>query len=425
MKIINPPNYCSSWKKIIHKKLATSELHLSRTNSGPVQVNLLYNRRLLILFALILLPLLAGCNDHIRTESTGWNPPVSENGVVYVATKDGEMIALIDNGFEGVANREIWSFPASIDQTGIRGAYGTPVINDDLVYVAGIDGHVYALNKGNGSISDGGWKRPRGFVEEQAPLVSGLTYDPVNNIILSATAPGQLNAYTADLGEDFWENPFQADKTIWSTPVVDSQFAYFGSHDHNFYAVRLSDGKKFWNFQTGGVIAGKPLLFDDKVIFGSFDRTLYAVSADADGNVSVDWTFKGNNWFWAGAVTDGITIYAPNMDGNIYALDTNGNLLWKHNVGGSIVSQPVLVDRGLAVVNKGGDLVLLDTDTSRDGVSRELSNPIKLDAQAKAPLFSDGDVVFVGSQDRRVRRVDLKVGETAWCWDTRDGSCNN
>ena len=89
------------------------------------------------------------------------------------------------------------------------------------------------------------------------------------------------------------------------------------------------------------------------------------------------------------------------------------------------MSQPVLVGRGLAVVNKGGDLVLLDTDTSRDGVSRELSNPIKLDAQVKAPLFSDGDVVFVGSQDRRVRRVDLKVGETAWCWDTRDGSCNN
>jgi hypothetical protein len=48
-----------------------------------------------------------------------------------------------------------------------------------------------------------------------------------------------------------------------------------------------------------------------------------------------------------------------------------------------------------------------------------------LDAEVNAALFADGDSVFVGSQDRRVRRIDLKVGETAWCWDTRDGSCNN
>ena len=113
------------------------------------------------------------------------------------------------------------------------------------------------------------------------------------------------------------------------------------------------------------------------------------------------------------------------MDGNIYALDTNGNLLWKHHVGGPIVSQPVLVERGLVVVNKAGELLLLDTEISSQGSSRELSNPIKLDAEVKAALSAEGNSVFVGSHDRRVRRVDLKVGETAWCWDTRDGSCNN
>ena len=166
-------------------------------------------------------------------------------------------------------------------------------------------------------------------------------------------------------------------------------------------------------------------MFDDKIIFGSFDKSLYALSQDSDGNVSLDWSYEGDNWFWVGAVTDGKTIFAPNMDGNIYALDTNGNLLWKHNVGASIVSQPVVIDRGLVVVNKDGELIVLDTGTANRGVGRELSNPIKLDAQVNAALFAVGDSVFVGSQDRRVRRVDLKVGETAWCWDTKEGSCNN
>ena len=422
MRKINPTNIIPNRGSVIHDKFINI-----RPNQSPETARLgrRVNRQLLVIIALILLPILAGCTQDIGNESNGWNPPVSDNGVVYVGTKDGEVIALIDNGFEGVANRKKWSFPANVDQPDIDGVYTTPLVQGDLVYVAGIDGYVYALNKENGSLNDGGWKRPRGLVEELEPLVGGLTYDPVNNIILSTNQEGQLNAYTADLGENFWENPFQADDAIWSTPVVDDSFAYFGSHDHKAYAVRLSSGEKLWEFETGGVIAGKPLLFDGKAIFGSFDKKLYALSTDASGNVSLDWSFEGDNWFWAGAVTDGETIFAPNMDGNIYALDTNGNLLWKHHVGGSIVSQPALVERGLVVVNKAGELLLLDTRVSSEGTSRELSNPIKLDSQVKAALFAEGDSVFVGSQDRRVRRVDLKVGETAWCWDTRDGSCNN
>ena len=124
------------------------------------------NRRLLVLFTLILLPLLAGCTEDFGNKGNGWNPPVSHDGVVYVGTKDGEVIALIDNGFEGVANRKKWSFPANIDRSHINGVYATPLIQGDLVYVAGIDGYVYALNKDNGSLSDGGWKRPRGIVED-------------------------------------------------------------------------------------------------------------------------------------------------------------------------------------------------------------------------------------------------------------------
>ena len=413
------------WEPIIHNNITNPELKRSRTSNRTVSSQRRVSRRFLILFAVILLPLIAGCTGDIGSESDGWNPPISEDGVVYVGTKEGKVVALIDNGFEGVAQREIWSFPTSIDQADISGSYSTPLIQGNLLYVAGIDGYIYALNKENGSLNDGGWRRPKGLVDELDPLVAGLAYDPMNDIILSGNEDGQLNAYTADFGENFWEKPFQAGDTIWSTPVIENGTAYFGSHDHKAYAVRLSSGEEIWQYETDGVIAGKPLLFDDKIIFGSFDKSLYALSQDSDGNVSLDWSYEGDNWFWVGAVTDGKTIFAPNMDGNIYALDTNGNLLWKHNVGASIVSQPVVIDRGLVVVNKDGELIVLDTGTANRGIGRELSNPIKLDAQVMAALFAVGDSVFVGSQDRRVRRVDLKVGETAWCWDTKEGSCNN
>ena len=168
-------------------------------------------------------------------------------------------------------------------------------------------------------------------------------------------------------------------------------------------------------------MAGKPLVFDGKVIAGSFDKKLYAFSTDSG---AIEWTFEADNWFWAGAVTDGSTIFAPNMDGNIYALDRNGNLLWKHNIGSSIVSPPVLVDRGLVVAAKEGRLVLLDTSAADLGLQRELSNTTLGDAEIKAPLFADGDSVYVGSQDSTVRRVEIKAGQVImWCRHTEDNLC--
>ncbi len=164
------------------------------------------------------------------------------------------------------------------------------------------------------------------------------------------------------------------------------------------------------------------MVFDGKVIAGSFDKSIYAFSAD-DG--TLEWAIEGDNWFWAGAITDGNTIFAPNMDGNIYAIDRNGNLLWKHNVGSAIVSSPVLVPNGLVVAAKDGNLLLLDTRAGELGLQRVLFNQKIGDAEIKAPLFAIGDSVYVGSQDKTVRRIEFSSGQrNVWCVDTEDGRCN-
>ena len=375
--------------------------------------------RLLALCALVVLPLLASCTRNIGGEGNGWNPAVSKDGVVYVATQEGEVKAYIDSGFEGV--RESWTFSPGQTQANLEGAYHTPLVVGDLVYVTAQNGFVYAIDKETGTVGNSGWRMPQGQPDDLEPLIAGPAYDPVNDLILAPSEDGSLYAYDAKSGEPLW-NPFRTGAAIWSTPAVDDGIGYFGSHDHKVYAVTLSDGKERWSYETGGVVAGKPLVFDGKVIAGSFDKILYALSADSG---AVIWTFEAENWFWAGAVTDGSTIFAPNMDGNIYALDRDGNLLWKHNVGSAIVSSPVLVDRGLVVAAKDGKLVLLDTGKANLGVQRELSNLTLGDAEITAPLFADGDSVYVGSQDSTVRRIEVKGGQVImWCIHTQEGSCN-
>ena len=399
-----------------HNSPARRSPQASRTGPSRRPVD----RRLLILFALIMLPVLAGCTRNIGNQSDGWNPPVSSDGVVYVGTKDGQVKAYIDDGSGNV--QESWTFTSNSSDDGIFGTYSTPLVIGNLVYVSGIDGFVYALDKETGTLTGEGWKRPENPFEEPEPLVAGLAYDPTHDIILSPSEDGFLYAYTAKNGDQFFE-PFPTGGSIWSTPAVDNGVAYFGSHDHNVYAVALDDGKEVWRYETGGVVAGKPLVFDGKVIAGSFDKTLYALSAKT-GNLL--WTVEGDNWFWAGAVTDGKTIFAPNMDGNIYAIDRNGNLLWKHQVGSPIVSSPVMVSRGLVVAAKDGNLILLNTSTDNLGLQRTLFNQKLGEDEIKAPLVAVGDSVYVGSQDRTVRRIDFKDGQrNVWCLDTKDGGCSN
>lgn len=326
---------------------------------------------------------------------------------------------------------------------GIGGAYNHPVVTERLVYLAGIDGYLYAFDKGTGSTEQPGWRVPVGKGKKLKPLVAGpvLARLPAaggrpgdgssqgRQLVVAASEDGNVYAFDAQDGEQLWQ--FTAGDKVWSTPVIRDGVVYFGSQDHNVYAIYLADGRKKWQLKTGGVVAGRPLLFGDLVVVGAFDRKLYGISAE-DGKLR--WSFPGGNWFWAGPVADEGTIFAPSMDGNIYALDREGNLRWKHDIGSPIVSTPVLHPRGLVVIGKDAKLSLLGTGPADAGTARELTAPLFVrDAEVKAPLFVKGDSVFIGAQDSTLTRIDIKVNRTgnvsfnqAWCFNTKhDGNpCN-
>ena len=366
---------------------------------------------------------LSGCTGQdIGGVGTGWNGLTATNGVVYVGTKDGRVQELIDNGFEGV--RPGWTFPQGEGTDDLQGVYSSPLARGSLLYVAAENGYLYALETENGSVSDRGWRRPLGIAERLDPLVAGPAYDPINELVVVTSEDGNLYGYDDDTGEEIWDAPFSAGDKIWSTPAVSNGTAFFGSHDGKVYSVNLATGEENWSYRTEGVVAGKPLLVQGMVIVGSFDKKLYALDAS---DSSLRWTFEGTNWFWAGAVSNGTQIFAPNMDGNIYALDMDGNLQWQYDAGDSIVSPPVLVPRGLVVAARNGRLVLLDVSSSsgRSAEQRVLSSQTLGNAQIKAPIVAIGESVYVGSEDGSVRRVEVKGGQVQmWCWHHEDTVCN-
>ena len=402
-----------------------SRRRLSKGWPGPAHWALLA-----VLAALLTLTLAACTGRDIGGVASGWNALTASDGVVYVGTKDGQVQALRDGDSDVPVG--LWRFPHSDSNSSedLRGVFGAPLVAEGLLFVAAENGFLYALDPENGSSDDRGWRRPRGQPQGIAPLVAGPAYDPINRLVLAPSEDGRLYAYVADSGEDAetWAGPFQAGDKIWSSPVVGTldgiAMAWFGSHDHHVYAINVSTGEEIWSHRTGGVVAGRPLLFDGMVIAGSFDKKLYALDA-RDG--SLLWEFEGDNWFWAGAVTNGGTVFAPNMDGRIYALDRDGILQWEYDSGAPIVSRPVLVPAGLAAANRNGELILLDV--SRSASQRELRKLTLGSAEITAPLYAVADSIFVGSQDGSVRRVDATTRrplEEWWCWhpENDNNRCN-
>jgi outer membrane protein assembly factor BamB len=300
-------------------------------------------------------------------------------------------------------------------------------VGRDLLYIGaagvrkGDQAQLYALDKGTGKTS---WSRPVGRGPD---LTGGPALDPQQQVVVVGSEDGNLYAFDAKTGEALPWSPFRAGDKIWSTPVIRDGVIYFGSHDRYVYAVSLKDGRQLWRFRTGGAVVARPLLFKDMVVIGAFDKKLYGINA-RDGSLRWQRPVEAQNWFWAGAIAGDQVIFAPSMDGNVYALDGEGNLLWKHPMGPPIVSTPVLMRRGLVVAGKNGKVSLLDPSAADLGPNRELSSLFLRAAEVKAPLFAVGDSVFVGSQDGAVRRIEVKGAQIqkAWCFDTKkdDAKCD-
>ena len=371
-----------------------------------------------------------GCNpQNLIGWSPGWGATAASDGVVYVGTRQGDMLALDTNADGNLRPGEqiIWGFtpPEGGD---LGGSFGTPAVGKDLVYVGlrgnrdGEGGKLYGLSKTRGTGSNllaGEWSKS---------LEGGIVGGPVigEGIVLVGSDDGKLYAFDSATGQR--AGTFASGGRIWSAPAIFDGVAYFGSMDRYIYAVslegRLSQGNLLWKFKTGGAIVGTPILVEGPqglmVVVGSFDKKLYALKAnttDPQGELAWEKPFETSDWLWAGPVTDGTLIFASAMDGSVYGLDTRGELVWPvpFKAESPVVSTPVVVGDVLVVATDAGKLHLLSTS---DGDKLEVSKD--LGSRVKAPLSKDGNMVFVGVEDSTVRGVDVTGWQERWEVSTKD-----
>ena len=101
------------------------------------------------------------------------------------------------------------------------------------------------------------------------------------------------DAISPPLGQR-WKLRLQAkgqEARSFNPPIVKGDTIYFGSNDHNFYALDVKSGYMRWIFPTKNKVNSVPYIYEDTIYFGSDDGNVYAVNVK-DGQER--WTFQAN-----------------------------------------------------------------------------------------------------------------------------------
>ena len=372
-----------------------------------------------------------GCGANLVSWGSGWTPTAASDGVVYVGTKQAEILALRANedGTLRPAEQVLWRFAPEVSER--HGVFGPPTLGENFVFVGfkgdrdGKNGRLFGLRKDR-ETSDR-VQAEKGEIDKTIPgaIVGGPALAEAHGLVLVSSDDGNIYAFrtTGDRpGKMAWSFPTQG--KIWSSPVVGDGVVYFGSMDNHVYALSLEDGlnqaeRLLWKYDTGAAVLSTPLVLDDMIIVGSFGKNVFALNAttsDPQGELVWFKPFEGDDWFWAGAVSDGESIFVSSMAGTVYALDKDGNPIWlsPFNAESPIVSTPVVVGEELVVATDEGKLFLLSTTSGESiEVFKDLGKHIK------APLSKDGSMVFVGIEDSTVRGVDVKKWVEIWKVSTK------
>jgi len=236
---------------------------------------------------------------------------------------------------------------------------------------------------------------------------------------------------------------FKTGAAVISTPAVAAGVLYFGSTDHNFYALAAASGAERWRFATKGRITSSPAVVAGRVYFGSYDGNFYALDA-ASG--ALLWRFAtGGERRFSGrhlhgaqpasevmpdpfdfflsspAVVSGV-VYFGSGDGNVYALDADsGALRWKFPTGNVVHASPAVADGTVYVGSWDSYFYALDAASGRErwrfktGEDPDINNQVGIQSSA---VVADG-VVYFGCRDSNLYALDAASGAKRWSYSAK------
>ncbi len=200
----------------------------------------------------------------------------------------------------------------------------TPAYADGLVIFGNSLGKIEAL-----SVKDG---KPKWSYQTGGGIYSSAAVD--GNSLVIGSGDGNIYSLNVKNGRLNWA--VKTGASVLGAVSIADHVAYVGGSDHHFRAIDVKSGKELWSFGglTGAVVS-KPLIYEGKVIFGSWDTHLYALDM-ASGSLLWKWdngsTVRHLSPAMCNPVAHDGVVYVVAPDKFISAIDAaSGKTLWRNN----------------------------------------------------------------------------------------------
>ena len=284
--------------------------------------------------------------------------PLVAGDRLFVGTNDGELLAVdLDTGVVK------WRYAT-------RGPIlRVPVLVEDLVVFSNEADQVYALDARTGEFR---WTY-KGDTPEEYTLRGHAGVTVVGDLVFTGFASGTMVALRVNTGSVAWLTTLKGDAErfidVDATPVAVGDTVYVTSSSGGVWAIDQATGLVRW-------------------------RTPLLGNTPSQGNGAV-----------GGLASDGERLYVAAADLGVYALDLEGNVLWRQGTrGGGEPATPQLSGDVLIYALTGAGLYLVD---KRTGALLEYFDPG--DGVSADPVVADGRDLYVLSNRGILYAFDLRT----------------
>jgi outer membrane protein assembly factor BamB len=216
--------------------------------------------------------------------------------------------------------------------------------------------------------------------------------------------------------------PFQAEESVWASPLVAGERLYVAAMDHHLYCLDAESGEMVWKTNLEGAMAAPPVLGEerDRLYVGTFDGRVYAIDAET-GEAFESSDFRAENWIWSQVLLADDLVYVTSLDGRLYAMDPDS---------GEVVP-PYPFDSGQASSGrdllragpvKAGEFVVVATESGRviavaNAQQRWDWPPGVPEGEIyTTPVVSEG-TIYVVLVNGQVVTIDAETGVQGWTFE--------
>lgn len=202
----------------------------------------------------------------------------------------------------------------------------------------------------------------------------------------------------------------------WPGITIQGDTAYIADNQA-IYSIDLADEGDQIDIYPAESIRGAtfyhpPMILDeDTMLAGGYNNKMYEFDL-GNGNAVEFFTSAKNRWIGSPLLV-GETLYAPNSNGTLYALDLDGEEIWAFETDAAIWAAPVYADDRLYVASQDHHLYAINANTG------DLVWDSDLGASAvSSPVLDEDGILYIGTFGSEVIAVDSTGGEILWSLET-------